>query len=214
MKTTWRSENFFSSSRVRLGDKKGQHFPLQQSRGPVPPLQHSLLLLCNIPRPIAPGVVHVPSLHLVESLELGNGDEDDDGLAATLDIDLAGSGELEGTELSLELGDARLEVEEGLPNEELDGVGGTGGVGRSEDLGRSSRHDLWGADGRGRGGGEGGGESRGRGGQVVSFRSFMRGRGAGEWVGRWRARACVRGVTYEVGRGTRGRVESVQEVKS
>ena len=78
---------------------------------------------------------NTPLLDLVESLELGNGDEDDDGLLATTDVDLAGSRDLEGPELSLELGDVVFEVNQGLGDRDLGLVGrGGGGVRRAEDL--------------------------------------------------------------------------------
>ena len=77
----------------------------------------------------------------MESLELGHGDEDDNSLLAALDVDLLGSGDLEGSELSLELGDVGLEVEDGLDNNGLSLSGRAGGgVGRSEDLVRDGRH--------------------------------------------------------------------------
>lgn len=76
-----------------------------------------------------------PLLDLVERLELGNGNEDDDGLLATADIDLAGSGDLERAELSLELGDVVFEVNQGLRDADLGLIGRSGGgVRRAEDL--------------------------------------------------------------------------------
>lgn len=76
------------------------------------------------------------SLDLVESLELGDGDEDDDRLLASLDVDLARGRDLERAELGLKVGNAVLEVEDGLSDEELGRVrGGLGRVGRAEDLG-------------------------------------------------------------------------------
>lgn len=59
-------------------------------------------------------------LDLVESLELGDGDEDDNSLLATLDVDLLGGGDLEDAELGLELGNVVLEVKDGL-GDGLDG---------------------------------------------------------------------------------------------
>ncbi len=76
------------------------------------------------------------TLDLVESLELGDGDEDDDGLLASLDVNLARGRDLERAELSLEVGDAVLEVEDSLSDEELSRVGRSlGRVGGAEDLG-------------------------------------------------------------------------------
>lgn len=75
------------------------------------------------------------TLDLVESLDLGDGDEDNDGLLSSLDVDLAGSGDLERAELSLEIGNVVLEVEEGLGDQRLGGIGsGAGRVGGPEDL--------------------------------------------------------------------------------
>jgi hypothetical protein len=76
------------------------------------------------------------TLDLVERLDLGNGDEDDDGLLAALDVDLAGRRDLERTELGLEVGDVVLEVEESLSDQRLGGIrSGAGRVGGPEDLG-------------------------------------------------------------------------------
>jgi len=76
-----------------------------------------------------------PALDLVEGLDLGDRDEDDDGLLATLDVNLAGRRDLEGTELGLEVRDVVLEVEEGLGDEGLRGVRrGARRVGGPEDL--------------------------------------------------------------------------------
>ena len=75
------------------------------------------------------------TLDLVESLDLGNRDEDDDSLLATLNVDLAGSRDLERAELSLEIGNVVLEVEESLSDQLLRGVrGSAGSVGGPEDL--------------------------------------------------------------------------------
>lgn len=91
------------------------------------------------------------ALDLVERLELGHGDEDHDRLLAALDVDLAGSRDLEGAELGLEVGDAVLEVEDRLSDEELGRVGrGLGRVGGAEDLG-GGRLEGW--EGRGSAGG-------------------------------------------------------------
>lgn len=75
------------------------------------------------------------TLDLVESLDLGDGDEDNDSLLSSLNVDLAGSGDLERAELSLEIGNVVLEVEEGLGDQRLGGIGsGAGRVGGPEDL--------------------------------------------------------------------------------
>ena len=55
-----------------------------------------------------------PLLDLVEGLGHGDGDEDDDGLLAALDVDLSGLGDLELSKLRLEVRDVLLEVEQGL----------------------------------------------------------------------------------------------------
>jgi len=84
---------------------------------------------------------YTPLLDLVESLELRNGDEDDDGLLSTLDVDLLSGRDLESSKLSLELGNVVLEVEDGLGNSLLGLVrSGGGGVGSSLDLGGEGRH--------------------------------------------------------------------------
>lgn len=75
------------------------------------------------------------ALDLVESLDLGNGDEDDDSLLASLDVDLASGRDLERAELSLEVGNVVLEVEEGLSDQRLRGVRGSArSVSGPEDL--------------------------------------------------------------------------------
>ena len=78
---------------------------------------------------------YTPLLDLVEGLQLGDGDKDDDGLLATADIHLAGSRDLEWAELSLELGCAVLEVDDRLGDGDLSLIcGSPGRVGRAEDL--------------------------------------------------------------------------------
>ena len=78
----------------------------------------------------------------MESLELGHGDEDDDSLLAALDLDLLGAGDLEGSELGLELRDVGLKVNESLSDNGLDlGGGAGGGVSRAEDLLLDGSHD-------------------------------------------------------------------------
>lgn len=100
------------------------------------PLYPSALLFVGLTRVFG----NAPLLDLVESLELGNGDEDDDGLLSTLDVELLGSRDLENSELRLELGNVGLEIEDGLSDGLLNLVGGSkGGVGRSLDL-RLERH--------------------------------------------------------------------------
>jgi hypothetical protein len=64
-----------------------------------------------------------PLLNLVEGLELGHGDEDNDRLLATTDVDLTSGRDLERAELSLEVTNRVLEVNEGLGDAELDLVG-------------------------------------------------------------------------------------------
>lgn len=61
----------------------------------------------------------------MESLELGNGDEDNDGLLAALDVDLTSRRDLEGSKLGLELGNVVLEVQESLGNLLLNLGGGS-----------------------------------------------------------------------------------------
>ena len=64
-----------------------------------------------------------------------DGDKDDDSLLAAADIDLAGSGDLERAELSLELGDVVFEVNQGLRDGDFGLIRRSGGgVGRAEDL--------------------------------------------------------------------------------
>lgn len=71
----------------------------------------------------------------MERLELRDRDEDDDRLLAALDVDLAGSRDLEGAELGLEVGNVVLEVEERLGDQGLGGVRrGARRVGSPEDL--------------------------------------------------------------------------------
>lgn len=71
----------------------------------------------------------------MERLELRDRDEDDDRLLAALDVNLAGSRDLEGAELGLEVGNVVLEVEERLGDQGLGGVRrGARRVGSPEDL--------------------------------------------------------------------------------
>ena len=75
------------------------------------------------------------ALDLVERLELRDRDKDDDRLLAALDVNLAGSRDLEGAELGLEVGNVVLEVEERLGDQGLGGVRrGARRVGSPEDL--------------------------------------------------------------------------------
>jgi len=53
-------------------------------------------------------------MNLPVSLELWNGNKDYDGFFSTLNIDLLCSADLEGPELTLELWDVGLELDEGL----------------------------------------------------------------------------------------------------
>ncbi len=57
---------------------------------------------------------NAPGQDLSERLELGDGNEDNNGLLSTTDVDLAGSRDLEGADLVLEIGDVVLDVNEGL----------------------------------------------------------------------------------------------------
>jgi hypothetical protein len=77
----------------------------------------------------------------VEGLQLGDGDEDNDSLLASADIDLTGSGDLESTELVFEFGDIVLEVDESLGDAGLSLVGGCRGrVGGAENLAVNGGH--------------------------------------------------------------------------
>lgn len=78
---------------------------------------------------------YAPLLDLVEGLQLGDGDKDNDGLLATAYVDFTSGRDLEGTELSLELGHVVLKVDDGLRNADLRLVRrGSRCVGRAEDL--------------------------------------------------------------------------------
>lgn len=68
-----------------------------------------------------------PLLNLVESFQLRHRDEDDNGLLATSDINLARSGNLEGTKLGLEFGDTVLQVDQSLSDGGFGLIGGCGG---------------------------------------------------------------------------------------
>lgn len=88
------------------------------------------------------GTADSPLLNLVESLEHGHGDKDDDGLFPTLDVDLFGGRDGELLQLGLELGDVGLQVQDGLGDGLFDLVGGTGrGVGGSLNFGSVRGHD-------------------------------------------------------------------------
>lgn len=66
----------------------------------------------------------------MEGLDLGNGDEDDDGLLSTLDVDLLGGADLQLPQLGLEVWDILLEVEKSLGDLLLNlGRGSLRGVG-------------------------------------------------------------------------------------
>lgn len=68
----------------------------------------------------------------MESLQLGNGDEDNDGLLAALDVDLTSRRDLEGSQLGLDLRDVVLQVQESLGDLLLNlGGGSARGVGRA-----------------------------------------------------------------------------------
>ena len=78
---------------------------------------------------------YTPLLNLVEGLQLRDGDKDDNGLLSATDIDFTGSGDLKGTELSLELGDVVFEVDQSLGDAGLCFIGvGSGGVGGTQNL--------------------------------------------------------------------------------
>lgn len=82
-------------------------------------------------------VINAPLLDFPECLQLGDRHEDHDGLLSALDVDFTRRGDLEGAELSLELGDVVFEINERLADGGLDLVRGGGGrVGRAENLGR------------------------------------------------------------------------------
>lgn len=71
----------------------------------------------------------------MEGFQLRYRNENNDGLLATPDINLARSGNLEGSKLSLELGNAIFQVKQGLRNRDLSLIGGSArSVGGAEDL--------------------------------------------------------------------------------
>lgn len=85
-----------------------------------------------------------PLLNLVEGLDHGHRHKDHDRLLAALDVNLLGGGEGKLSELSLELGDVGLEVNEGLSDLLLDLRGGSlGSVGGAQDLGVDAGHGLY-----------------------------------------------------------------------
>lgn len=55
-----------------------------------------------------------PALNFVEGFDLRNGNKDDDGLLASLDVDFSCGADLEGSEFCLEVGDVGFEVQKGL----------------------------------------------------------------------------------------------------
>lgn len=63
---------------------------------------------------------NLPLLDSVESLDLGNRDKDNNSLLSTLCVNLLGGRDLQLPQLSLELGDILLEVDEGLSDLLLD----------------------------------------------------------------------------------------------
>lgn len=76
-----------------------------------------------------------PLLDLVEGLGHGDRDEDNDGLLAALDVDLTGLGDLELTELRLEVRNVLLEVDKSLSDLLLNlGRSGLGRVGGPQDF--------------------------------------------------------------------------------
>jgi hypothetical protein len=64
-----------------------------------------------------------PGLDLVEGLEKGDGDEDGNGPPASRELNLLGGGDVEETEISLELRDVALKLGEGGGNGEFELVG-------------------------------------------------------------------------------------------
>ena len=78
-KRTWRSENFFSSSRVRLGMGVSLGFLEGKERG------GELVGERGLGERKGEGA---PLLNFVEALEEGDGDEDDDGFFAVADFEL------------------------------------------------------------------------------------------------------------------------------
>ena len=118
-KTTCLSENFFSSSRVSLW------YPNSGWRS-------------------APARTHTPWLDFAERLQLWNWDKDDDSFLATSDVNFAGSRNLQGTELGLELGDVVLQVDKGL-GETCFGLirRCLGSVGGTRDLVVDGHDGLW-----------------------------------------------------------------------
>ena len=76
-----------------------------------------------------------PGLDLVEGLELGYGDKDDNGLLATADVNLTGSGDLQRAKLGLQIGDVGFEVNEGLSDLGLGLIWRSAGrIGSAEDF--------------------------------------------------------------------------------
>ena len=67
-----------------------------------------------------------PGLNLMEGLELRDGDKDDDGLLATTDIDLPGSGDLQSVEFRLEIGNVVFKVDQSLGNLDFGLIRGRG----------------------------------------------------------------------------------------
>ncbi len=64
-------------------------------------------------------LAHKAGLDLVESLEETVGNEDEDGALAATKLDLAGTTDVELSEISLQLGGIDLQIKEGLSNREL-----------------------------------------------------------------------------------------------
>ena len=68
-----------------------------------------------------------PCLNLVEGLELGDRDKNNNGLLATTDINLPGSRDLQSAELSLEIGDIVFEVNQSLSDLDFGFIWRSGG---------------------------------------------------------------------------------------
>ena len=96
--TTWRSENFFSSSRVSLSERVSAAPPVHRRND-------------------------MPLLHLAEGLQLWDGDKDDDGLLAATDVDFAGSRYLEGSQFRLEFRHVVFQIDQSLRDAGLELVG-------------------------------------------------------------------------------------------
>ena len=76
-----------------------------------------------------------PGLNLVEGLELGDRNKDNNRLLATTNINLSGSRDLQRAEFSLEIGDVAFEVKQSLGDLDFGLVWGSGGrIGGAENF--------------------------------------------------------------------------------